>query len=901
VKRPKGLAATLLAAALCLPVAALGAAAHAVKDINTLVQDGGLGIAGLTKVGGVVYFKGSDGANGQELWRSDGTPEGTFLVRDIAPGTRGSAPDHFVDLAGALFFAAANDGIQNSEPWRSDGTPAGTTMIKDINPGSGGAIMANEPKGAVNINGSAYVAAVDDVGFGLWKSDGTVDGTSLVKRIDYLSFLFPYAGGAFFSGPGGLWKSDGTASGTVLVKTLSLGPSFFAVANGWLYFAADDGSHGKELWKSDGTPEGTLMVADINPGAGSSSPSQLTNLGGTLLFEAGDGVTGAELWKSDGTGPGTSLVKDILPGNSYPGPQELTVVGDALFFAGNDGATVSLWKSDGTTSGTVLVKNVTPASLVNVGGVLFFTGYNAGPSPGLWKSDGTDSGTVLIKDMIGVFPPGGGIDFNGVLLFASGSGLWRSDGTESGTVLVKGVGQGGSSAPSLLTASGSRVFFTADDGVHGGRWWETAGSAPNTHPVLAAASGYPLATPFLTASPIADADGTLFFAAALDDDHGVELWKLGGSVATLVKEIAPGPTSSNPDVITSVGNRVFFAADDWSSGESDRRLWRSDGTAAGTVKLAPSSHAPLYVSRLANLSGTLFFVGFDRSTLEYGLWRSDGTVSGTRFIKSFGPEDIDHLTAVGARLFFTVDGELWVSNGRSSGTLMVQSFPAYSPPDHPSGLTAVQGTLYFAASDEAHGRELWKSDGTPAGTQMVLDINPGPASSNPSSLTASGWRLFFFGDDGVSGNELWKSDGTALGTAMVRDIAAGLESGAVPSNVVMSSQPMTALGTDVVFAGYAPEAGLELWRSDGTESGTALVADINPGPGSSEPASLTTLGNCVFFSANDGTTGVELWVFPPPLQTRRRSQGQQQGPSCSPGYFHALTESGPEARVRPVR
>ena len=33
------------------------------------------------------------------------------------------------------------------------------------------------------------------------------------------------------------------------------------------------------------------------------------------------------------------------------------------------------------------------------------------------------------------------------------------------------------------------------------------------------------------------------------------------------------------------------------------------------------------------------------------------------------------------------------------------------------------GTLYFRATDGAHGFELWKSDGTPDGTQMVKDIN----------------------------------------------------------------------------------------------------------------------------------------------------------------------------------
>jgi ELWxxDGT repeat protein len=68
------------------------------------------------------------------------------------------------------------------------------------------------------------------------------------------------------------------------------------------------------LWKSDGTSSGTVLVQDINPGAGSSSPSNLTNVKGTLYFRAYDGSHGFELWKSDGTSSGTALVQDIYPG-----------------------------------------------------------------------------------------------------------------------------------------------------------------------------------------------------------------------------------------------------------------------------------------------------------------------------------------------------------------------------------------------------------------------------------------------------------------------------------------------------------------------------------------------------------------------------------------------------------
>jgi len=101
---------------------------------------------------------------------------------------------------------------------------------------------------------------------------------------------------------GELWKSDGTVAGTVLVKDIRPGidgsfPGLLTKVNGLLYFTADDGATGRELWKSDGTSAGTVLVKDINPGGGSAFPSAfagnpvfMTNVNGTLFFRANDGA-----------------------------------------------------------------------------------------------------------------------------------------------------------------------------------------------------------------------------------------------------------------------------------------------------------------------------------------------------------------------------------------------------------------------------------------------------------------------------------------------------------------------------------------------------------------------------------------------------------------------------------
>ena len=257
----------------------------------------------------------------------------------------------------------------------------------------------------------------------------------------------------------------------------------------------------------------------------------------------------------------------------------------------------------------------------------------------------------------------------------------------------------------------------------------------------------------------------------------------------------------------------------------------------------------------------------------------DGTSAGTKLVRAIVPGSGDpdrggnpylhELTNVGGTLFFAADdgkhgAELWRSDGTWSGTKLVRDIVPGPGTSDPSWLTNVGGTLFFVAWDPTHGIELWRSDGTAQGTTLVGDINPGSDSewpygnSWPSELTDVAGTLFFVANDGVHGYELWRSDGTADGTKMVRDILPGTAwTGSYPDQLTNIAGTLFFGADDEIHSSGA--TGTELWSSDGTAAGTKLVRDIYPGDRGSGPDRFIDVSGTLFFSADDGTHGRELW------------------------------------------
>jgi ELWxxDGT repeat protein len=617
-------------------------------------------------------------------------------------------------------------------------------------------------------------------------------------------------------------------------------PTEITTVGGAAYFSAYKPGVGTEMWKSDGTAGGTTLVDDIFPGPGGSYPTELTNVGGTLFFTANDG-SGSQLWTTDGTAAGTTALTSPDT-NQGQYPHCLINAAGTLYFI-DDG---HVWKSDGTSAGTVELTAATPTTnyLTAVGGTVYFTDFNSAVNQ-LWKTDGTSAGTTEVAALPAATTSDMG-DVSGTLYFgidsqSTGLQLWKSDGTSAGTTEVKQIGSASQAYPAMgdLTNLGGTLVFAANDGS-AVELWRSDGTSMGTQALATVTpDGYMYAASELTA-----ASGKLYFLARNSQSGATQqLWETDGTVGGTVEVSDLSAHGSYFQGLTAVGNTLFFFSDSGSGLMSD------DGVPGDAVDVL----GPSYADSLTNLQGTLLFAGND-GTHGTALWRSDGTSAGTSMVVNVDPGNAgsypyDFVNFGGTVYFLANDGThegLWKSDGSSIGTTLVVDLPG-SPGNYPDQIVSLNGELYFTANGQ-----LYKSSGATGDITAVT--NPAGA-EGVEDVTVAGNSLFFYARTTSNGWGLWKSDGSTI----VLVDGSGVGSLTTGGGYLAGDYPLVAAGGTVYFSATDGTHGWELWKSDGTTSGTQLVDDIDPGSAGGDPQNLTNLNGIMYFTADDGTHGDELW------------------------------------------
>lgn len=420
--------------------------------------------------GDYIIFDANDGTNGIEKWISDGTSNGTHILKDINPNGDGGGGYNGTVFNNEYYFNG-NNGSDGYELWKTDGTESGTVMVKDIYPGSNGSYPSLSSKWSTTAiyNNQLIFSATKgrDMDTEPFKTDGTESGTEIISDIcttlwkigDFkirgsLPGNYSVVGDYFYFSARNddyaidlMYKSDATASGTVLMLDNNQqvirtgGGGRLDKINDILYFPAFDNGNSNP-WRSDGTSSGTYRLASTGS-PGGNSPSLFTACGSYIFFSATDGTSGYELWKTDGTESGTVLVKEINPTTDPSIKNNLNqkaVMNDIFYFQGNDGTNGwALWRSDGSESGTYMIKDIDPNSTESGGPRLF---------------------TVSGNKLYFVADDGDGVE------------LWESDGTTAGTIKISNINPNGDASIADLTLFNQMLYFSANDGTNGNELWK---------------------------------------------------------------------------------------------------------------------------------------------------------------------------------------------------------------------------------------------------------------------------------------------------------------------------------------------------------------------------------------------------------------------------------------------
>ena len=690
-----------------------------IKDINTNANTETFTNLGSRSVnfGNKVIFTSGEDTYGFELWISDGTTAGTYLLKDITPGiedTNFSALFKIPANNVANFFVKTETSL---ELWETDGTESGTIKIKDLD--------------LDYINGNLYYLINDKYSF-----VGINDGNREI------------------------WTTDGTNAGTFKISSdivIEQTSNKLSVFNNQIMTIYKNENDNLRMFLSDGTVAGTSTV-DIDDNVG----FNYAVLGNLIIHtrQEGASVFNKEIFSYDyATNTDTMLANINTSGGSNP-YYLTTFNGHVYFNAINSDGNIYIYKTDGTSSGTTQFTNSPGAPLMydtqfnslETNDYLLFYSGNTPNQYHLYKLDGNIIETIFSHNFSFGFKV-----VNGTIYLNTNTGLYTTNGTTSGTTLlsseINGKVMGYTSLNNIVCSN----FIDNYNAI-----WSCNTSTGEATEILNAGSSTQDAS--IDKLSVID-DELLIFSYYNEASNTYELWKSDGSEngTSMLSEIEYIQEST-----TYNGNYVFII-----NKNSNYELWKSDGTVAGTqlVKTLTSGGLNHYSSNFVEINDILYFVITTSDTNDSVLWQSNLTEPGTIAVanSSIFSNTTELYVHTDNYIYFsgynaTTGAELWKTDGTLANTTMVKNIRSGTNPSSPSNFTSLGDILIFSAYGSS-GREPYRSDGTDAGTYIIDDLfsyDFGDISSNPSELIAFNDNVYFNAKNNENSDRLYKTDGNSV-------------------------------------------------------------------------------------------------------------------------------------------
>lgn len=380
--------------------------------------------------------------------------------------------------------------------------------------------------------------------------------------------------------------------------------------------------------------------------------------------------------------------------------------------------------------------------------------------------------------------------------------------------LLKDINPAGSASISVKLVSQNRVYFMADDGVHGSELWRTDGSSAGT----------------MLLKDINTGGGSSFLVDFIWDDQEQNFYFI------------------------ALGN-----------------IWKSDGTTENTTKIYSALNSFENARNLFTHDGMLLFQKGEE------LVSMDVDTEVVTTISDFmdgddGTGGFSSIHYKGAT-YFNIKGFRKTGGTVESTELVFPSSHTVSTrPLKSRNFFVYDDSLYFIADDLTNGEaNLWKSDGTYEGTTLLKDLNPG--SPSPLALNSEDPnffiyenKLYFRSYHRSFGYEIWSTDGTESNTVLLKDIHQGSFASQGPNDGVFKDFSPLVLNDHFYFIG---QPGRKLWRSDGTSVGTNIFSDLGV-------SSLKLVGNEIYFSGSVRSLTTGRFSTPQPWVTEGDPESTRQ-------------------------
>lgn len=417
-----------------------------------------------------IYYSAYEGATGSEMWVSDGTESGTHIVKDLAPGNASgfSFDDFIYNFNGQIYFTskkASTPGFWKMEIWKTDGTADGTVLVDRIDEyieksflssGSNNIIFTTTSSNAAYrefiLNKNETITPITVSVFLGNQSFVDLNDNEMVFAVndfdEHGTELFAYN------------RTDKTYKNLVDINSSSSADpsSFYVTDQGDLIFQAENKKYGNEFYRMNKNSYQPELIKDLSPPNGfSMSKGELLKIGNSLYLKNGSyGNSSYEIIRTDGTSEGTE---------KFPTQAGVNITTDDLFANLNDQSliftsnsylpTSKLYRVDNGSQEALLIKelkmgqpfgNVLYKSILYNNELYFIVNENE--KNVVYKTNGTSAGTFKVvsfnnSDSSDGNPKLLGV-YNGKLLlsknkkeYGENSELWSYDSSSTSLTKVK--------------------------------------------------------------------------------------------------------------------------------------------------------------------------------------------------------------------------------------------------------------------------------------------------------------------------------------------------------------------------------------------------------------------------------------------------------------------------------